>query len=253
MTAGDLWQDAPRLTPARVGLERAGDAVSTEHLLEFNRARAAARDALHTPMDVEALSIDLAGLGLGRPIHVSSLAADRQEYLLRPDLGRVLRDPAALEPSEARVGIVLADGLSPAAVNLHAPSLLRALVGRLLPSCSIAAPVLASQARVALGDHVGSALGVGTVIVLIGERPGLSSADSLGVYLTHEPRPGRTDAERNCVSNIHPPHGLGYAEAADLVTALHNSARRLGRSGVTLKAADSGQPGGGAALSPHSA
>ena len=236
MTGGDLWQDARRLTPARVGLGRAGDAVSTEHVLEFNRARAAARDTIHTRLDVEALSIELAGLGLGRPVHVSSLAADRREYLLRPDLGRVVRDPAALEPSGADVGIVLADGLSPAAVHLHAPGLVRALVGRLLPSCSVAAPVLATQARVALGDHVGTALGVGTVLVLIGERPGLSSADSLGIYLTHEPRPGRTDAERNCVSNIHPPHGLGYAEAADLVTALHDSARRLGQSGVMLKA-----------------
>ena len=95
--------------------------------------------------------------------------------------------------------------------------------------------MIATSARVALGDHVGAALGVRTLLVLIGERPGLSVADSLGVYLTHEPRPGRADAERNCVSNIHPPEGLGYAAAARVVAGLVDGARRLGRSGVDLK------------------
>jgi ethanolamine ammonia-lyase small subunit len=119
-------------------------------------------------------------------------------------------------------------------VHEHGPGLVAALRER-LPGWSLAPPVVATQARVALGDAVGEALGVRAVVVFIGERPGLSSADSLGVYLTWDPRPGRVDSERNCVSNVRPPHGLSYAQAADTVAALLTAARELGASGVALK------------------
>ncbi|WP_347057315.1 ethanolamine ammonia-lyase light chain EutC [Blastococcus sp. HT6-30] len=129
---------------------------------------------------------------------------------------------------------MLADGLSPRAVHEHGAVLTTALLDR-LADWSVAPVVLAAQARVALGDEIGAALGARVALVLIGERPGLSSADSLGVYLTWDPRPGRVDPERNCVSNVRPPHGLGYAQAADLVARLLEAARVLGASGVALK------------------
>jgi len=136
---------------------------------------------------------------------------------------------------DADIGVVLADGLSPRALVEHGVGLLTALVTTLGESYSIAAPVIATQARVALGDHIGARMGVRTLIVVIGERPGLTVADSLGIYLTHLPRAGRTDADRNCISNIHPPEGLGYGAAARVVAGLVDGARRLGRSGVDLK------------------
>jgi ethanolamine ammonia-lyase small subunit len=135
----------------------------------------------------------------------------------------------------AEIGVVLADGLSPRALVDHGVGLFSELVSAMSQRYSIAAPVIATQARVALGDHIGERMGVQTLIVIIGERPGLSVADSLGIYLTHLPRAGRTDADRNCISNIHPPEGLGYADAARVVAGLVAGARRLGRSGVDLK------------------
>ncbi len=177
----------------------------------------------------------MAALGAGEPTVVHSQARDREEYLRRPDLGRVPAEKDVVTPGGADVGIVLADGLSPRALAVHGAPLLSALVNELSPMYSIAAPVVATRARVAIGDHIGAALGVATVLVVIGERPGLSVADSLGVYLTHQPRPGRSDAERNCVSNIHPPDGLDYAQAAATVLRLVTGARKLGRSGVALK------------------
>ncbi len=129
---------------------------------------------------------------------------------------------------------MIGDGLSSRAVANHAVPMMRELVNS-LADLTLAPPVVVTQARVAVGDWIGRRLGVRTVLVLIGERPGLSVADSLGIYLTHEPRPGRTDAERNCISNIHPPEGLGYAEAAATAARLVRGARALGRSGVDLK------------------
>ncbi|MEU4313692.1 ethanolamine ammonia-lyase subunit EutC [Nocardia sp. NPDC024068] len=234
-----FWDDLRLLTQARIGLGRAGDALPTRRVLEFAAAHAAARDAVHTDLDVPALVARLGDYDLGEPVHVRSRAADRAEYLRRPDLGRL---PAAaalpLRPGPGNgwdIGVVLADGLSARALADHGPPTLDALLPLLRQQYSIAPPVVATQARVALGDQVGAALGVSTVLVLIGERPGLSVADSLGVYLTHLPRPGRTDADRNCVSNIHPPEGLGYRRAAEVITGLVEGARRLGRSGVALK------------------
>jgi len=231
-----IWQGLRRHTQARIGLGRSGDAQPTRSVLEFRAAHALARDAVRRPLDVDHLVRGVAGLGLGEPVVVTSRATGRQEYLRRPDLGRQPADLSAIPCSQAEVGIVLCDGLSSAALAEHGVPLLRALADVIGEHRSIAAPVIATRARVALGDHIGQAMGVQTVIVVIGERPGLSVAASLGMYLTHLPRPGRTDAERNCVSNIHPPEGLGYTEAARVVDALIDGARRLGRSGVELKA-----------------
>lgn len=239
-----FWTGLRSFTQARIGLGRAGDALPTRRVLEFAAAHAAARDAVHTPLDVPVLSARLAELGIGEPVHIASRARDRAEYLRRPDLGRLPAgefgrgsgSPEQVLPhSGAEIGLVLADGLSARALAEHGPPTVAALLEVLRPRCSIAPPVVATQARVALGDHIGEALGVSTVLVLIGERPGLSVADSLGVYLTHLPRPGRTDADRNCVSNIHPPEGLGYRRAAEVIATLVAGARLLGRSGVGLK------------------
>ncbi|WP_280424234.1 ethanolamine ammonia-lyase subunit EutC [Nocardia carnea] len=234
-----FWTGLRTLTQARIGLGRAGDALPTRRVLEFAAAHAHARDAVHTALDVTAFSARIAALGLGEPIHIPSRARDRAEYLRRPDLGRLPAEgqiPFDSTPAGgSSIGVVLADGLSARALTEHGPPLLEALMELLRPRYSIAVPVVATQARVALGDHIGAALGVSTVLVLIGERPGLSVADSLGIYLTHRPRPGATDADRNCVSNIHPPEGLGYRRAAEVTTGLIAGAHRLGRSGVELK------------------
>lgn len=235
MTGPDFWDPMRTATQARIGLGRAGDALPTRRVLEFAAAHAAARDAVHLPLDVEELVPRIAALGLGDPAVVTSRAASRPEYLRRPDLGRLPADLSSVPCTGADVGIVLADGLSPRALSAHAPALVAALCAALPPDLTVAPPVIATQARVALGDHIAEALGVPTVLVLIGERPGLSVADSVGIYLTQHPEPGRTDAERNCISNIHPPDGLDYATAARVAAGLVTGARRLGRSGVDLK------------------
>jgi ethanolamine ammonia-lyase small subunit len=226
----DPWAVLRSATRARVALGRAGDALPTARELEFRAAHAAARDAVHSPLDVDRLRADLDGEVLA----VASAAPDRATYLQRPDLGRQLAEGTTLPGTGADLAVVLADGLSPRAVHAHGPGLAAALIER-LPGWSVAPLVVATQARVALGDAIGAALSVRAVVVLIGERPGLSSADSLGVYLTWDPRPGRVDSERNCVSNVRPPHGLSYAQAADTVATLLGAARELGASGVALK------------------
>ncbi|CAN3129084.1 ethanolamine ammonia-lyase subunit EutC [Mycobacterium sp. smrl_JER01] len=235
VAADDVWAPLRRITRARIGLGRAGNALPSQRVLEFKAAHSAARDAVHVPLDGDELAARLESLGLGVPLRVRSRAADRAEYLRRPDLGRQPADLSALPESGADIGIVLADGLSPRALAEHGAGLLAALVDEFGGRYRLAPPVIATQARVALGDHIGAALGVSTVLMIIGERPGLSVADSLGIYLTHLPRPGRTDADRNCISNIHPPHGLPYQRAARIADALVTGARRLGRSGVDLK------------------
>lgn len=243
IAARAFWAELRRNTQARIGLGRTGDALPTADVLELRAAHAAARDAVHNPLDVEVLAAQVKSLGLGDPVQVRSRAGSRSEYLRRPDLGRLPGEselPAgqgisALGHSGADIGVVLADGLSPRALTDHGAPMLAALFDALGDRFTFAPPVIATQSRVALGDHIGHAQGVGTVLVLIGERPGLSVADSLGIYLTHLPRPGRADSERNCVSNIHPPEGLGYARAAQVTAGLIEGARRLGRSGVDLK------------------
>lgn len=231
----DLWDGLRLRTAARIGLGRTGDSLPTSRVLEFAAAHAAARDAVHQPLDVGGHAAAVAEVGLGEPIVVTSKASDRSEYLRRPDLGRTPDDLTAVSDVGADIGFVLADGLSPIALSEHGVGLLSALKDVLAPRYSLAPPVIATQARVALGDHIGAAQRVGTLIVIIGERPGLSVADSVGIYLTHLPKPGRADSMRNCISNIHPPGGLGYTDAARVCAALVDGARKLGRSGVDLK------------------
>ncbi|BBY22186.1 ethanolamine ammonia-lyase subunit EutC [Mycobacterium stomatepiae] len=230
-----FWDELRKTTQARIGLGRAGNALPTHEVLELAGAHAAARDAVHIPLDITRLAQEIEPIGIGEPVIVTSRATSREEYLRRPDLGRLLADSIVVPEEPADVGFVLADGLSPTALMHHGPALLQELVAQLRTSYRLAPPVIATQARVALGDHVATQAHYGTLLVIIGERPGLSVADSLGIYLTHLPRPGCTDADRNCISNIRPPDGLSYREAARIAMSLIAGARRLGRSGVALK------------------
>jgi len=231
--APDPWSMLRRHTAARIGLGRAGDSVPTPRLLEFELAHARARDAVHAPIDFDAVRAELGELDT---IAVHSAAPDRAIYLQRPDLGRRLDpdSPRLLERDEYDLAFVIADGLSARAVHDHSAPTLQAVLER-LDGWRIAPVVLATQSRVALGDEIGERLGARLVAVLIGERPGLSAADSLGIYLTAHPRVGRRDSERNCISNIHPPDGLGYRSAAQKLVLLMSEARRLGITGVALK------------------
>jgi ethanolamine ammonia-lyase small subunit len=228
----DPWRDLRRHTAARIALGRSGDALPTRHLLDFQLAHARARDAVHLGFDSEAIAASLAGLAC---VTVRSAAPDRAAYLQYPDLGRRLNpdDLPLLRKGDYDAVFVLADGLSARAVHDHAASLLTATV-ELLPDWKIAPVVLAHQARVALGDEIAMAMGAALVVMLIGERPGLSAADSLGAYLTFGPRRGLQNADRNCISNIRP-DGLAIPLAARKLAFLMAEARRLKLSGVGLK------------------
>jgi ethanolamine ammonia-lyase small subunit len=229
-----LWRDLRRFTPARVALGRAGTGLPTAAHLAFQADHAAARDAVHAELDLDRLQADLAASGLAARV-VRSACPDRRSFLLRPDLGRRLAaaDHAALAaaPTPGRIAFLVCDGLSAIAVQRQAAALLALAVPALEPEAPV---VLARQGRVALGDGVGEALGAAGIVVLIGERPGLSAPDSLGVYLTWQPRRGRQDAERNCLSNIRPA-GMSIAEAARRLIWLAAEMRRRGCSGVALK------------------
>lgn len=224
------WAAMRALTAARIGLDRSGASLGTAPLLEFRLAHARARDAVHHDL----IAPNLAGLGLP-VVSVHSQAADRRTYLMRPDLGRLLAEPEALaaHPGPYDLAIVVADGLSALAAERHAVPLLTLLLPA-LDGWTLTPLVVARQARVALGDAVAAATGAAAVLVLIGERPGLSAPDSLGAYLTWAPRPGTTDASRNCVSNIRP-DGLAYQDAARKLAFLLERMRNIGRSGVLLK------------------
>jgi ethanolamine ammonia-lyase small subunit len=234
------------LTPARVGLGRAGASLPTEALLAFTLDHARARDAVHAAFDASRLMTELAGLGLNA-LEVSSQAPDRRDYLRRPDLGRMLdagsrRLLAGRSGDPCALAVVIGDGLSPAAVNVHAVELVRNLAARLAEAgIEIGIVVVASGARVALGDEIGAALGARMVVMLIGERPGLSAPDSLGAYLTFGPRIGLTDAERNCISNIHGA-GLSYDEAAFKIAWLVREGLARQLTGVALKDESGGPP-----------
>lgn len=227
----DPWAALRATTRARIALGRTGNALRVKDLLEFQLAHARARDAVHTPLDAAALAQSIAPLPY---MMVRSQAADRATYLRRPDLGRQL-DPACRTNSSGPCDavFVIADGLSPAGVQLHAPKLLHACFDR-LTGWAIAPVVIATQARVALGDEIGALLQATLCVMLIGERPGLSVANSLGVYLTYQPRPGRRDSERNCISNIHE-DGLSTNAAADMLVWLMTEARHRKLAGVDLK------------------
>lgn len=242
------WSHLREFTDARIGLGRAGISLPTRKLLEFQLAHARAQDAVHLPLDVQALCDQLAALdelaGTEPPIMLHSQASDRMTYLQRPDLGRRL-DVASSERLRGRssqvpydLALVIVDGLSSLAVQGNAVPFIQAV----LRECTadreqdwrIAPLTVVEQGRVAIGDEVGDCLNANAVLVLIGERPGLSSPDSLGLYLTWGPRPGLTDASRNCISNVRPA-GLSYPNASKRLFYLLRESRRQKLSGVRLK------------------
>lgn len=232
--------DLKHLTPARVALGRSGASLPTQALLDFTLDHARARDAVHAAFDVSTLVSGLGELGL-HAIEVASRAGNRRLYLGRPDLGRRLDQASAQrladlgDAARGSVVIVIGDGLSPTAVHGHAVALMRELLPRLAAAqIKTGAVVVASNARVALGDEIGEMLGASLVAMLIGERPGLSAPDSLGAYLTFAPKLGRTDADRNCVSNIHRA-GLTYEEAAFKIAWLIRTGISRKVTGVALK------------------
>lgn len=238
LTTSDSWQALRALTPARIALGRAGCALPTGEVLRFGLAHARARDAVHLPLDVARLAAELTAAGFAS-LRVHSAAPDRRTYLLRPDLGRKLRadDRETLLASAsppADLCFVIADGLSAQAVQRHAVPLLQSFHARYAGGWAVTPVVIAEQGRVALGDEVGECLRARLVVVLIGERPGLSSPDSLGIYLTYGPQLGRTDAERNCISNVRP-EGLPCDAAAGRLVWLAEAALQRGATGVVLK------------------
>jgi len=244
----DPWTVLRRHTPARIALGRAGTSLPTSEVLRFAAAHAQARDAVHLPLDAAALEADLRARG--HPVlQVRSRAATRTEYLVRPDLGRLLDDAgqAAIDAQRAAAGpvdlcVVVGDGLSAIAAQRHAAVLVAALAealggdgsGAPVAGVRIGPVVIATQARVALADDIGQRLGASLALILLGERPGLSSPDSLGAYLTWAPAPGHAEAERNCVSNIRP-EGLPVPAAAARLAWLVREALRRRMTGIELK------------------
>jgi ethanolamine ammonia-lyase small subunit len=233
-----IWDELRRLSGARIGLQRTGASLATGPLLDFKLAHARARDAVHDELDEVQLSADLKGLGLD-VIVTASAAEDRQRFLMRPDLGRRLAPgaEAKLAPHAGRhdVVFVIADGLSARAVQRHAQPVLAGVIPMLrAEGWRIGPLVIVRHGRVAIGDVIASLLGGGSVAVLIGERPGLTAPDSMGAYLTWQPHPGTTDADRNCISNIRP-DGIGYADAAFKIAHLLRAMRARRISGVQLK------------------
>ncbi|MES1930132.1 ethanolamine ammonia-lyase small subunit [Salinisphaera dokdonensis CL-ES53] len=243
------WRALRDFTDARIGLGRAGISLPTHELLAFQLAHAQAKDAVHLPLDVGTLCEHLMALGApaptDEPLRLRSQANDRITYLQRPDLGRRLDDESCArlggDESDTQaacdLALVVVDGLSARAVQAHAAPFIGALSDALDADddeWQLARLTVVEQGRVAIGDEIGERLNARAVLVLIGERPGLSSPDSLGVYLTWSPEPGTTDAYRNCISNIRPA-GLQIAEASERALYLLREARRLELSGVKLK------------------
>jgi ethanolamine ammonia-lyase small subunit len=234
MLVNDRWANLRGLTSARIALGHSGTALPTSEILNFRLQHAQARDAVHVAMDGAVVAREVSALGF-ETLHLRSAAPNRETYLRRPDLGRRLVDGERIARGVFDVAFVIGDGLSALAIHRHAAALLATLAPE-LGNWRIAPVGIVEEARVAIGDEVGSRVGADLVVVLIGERPGLSSPDSLGVYLTWNPLPGRTDAERNCISNIRD-GGLSYAAAAQKLLFLMTEARRRKLSGVNLKEA----------------
>ncbi len=237
--ARDPWDHLRQHTPARIALGRTGVSLPTRELLDFALAHAQARDAIHLPLDTDALCASLQQQGWPAPLLLHSQARDRHEYLLRPDLGRRL-DAASVERLGAVAAerpdlvLVLGDGLSALGIQQHGAALLGAIRRALDPALRVGPLVVVRQARVAVADEVGERLGAAAVAMVVGERPGLSSPDSVGIYLTHAPRVGCSDAQRNCISNVRPA-GQDLDTAARRLAWLLGESRRLGLSGVGLK------------------
>jgi ethanolamine ammonia-lyase small subunit len=236
----DPWSALTRFTAARIGLGRAGGSIPTQPLLAFQLAHARARDAVQRDIDLDAVQRGLGERGF-EVLRLQTAAPDRRTFVQRPDLGRILGFEAkALLEDKGRIGppfdavFVVADGLSAQAAERHAPAILERIAPKLAEARWRLAPVcLVSQGRVAVGDEIGALLPAAMTVILIGERPGLSSPDSLGIYLTWDPVPGRSNAERNCISNIRP-EGLSYALAAHKLFYLMSEARRHKLSGLGL-------------------
>ncbi|WP_166216811.1 ethanolamine ammonia-lyase subunit EutC [Pseudomonas atagonensis] len=236
------WLELRRLTPARIALGRTGTSLPTRAQLDFQFAHAQARDAVHLPFDHSGISAQLSERGR-ESLLLHSAAVDRNSYLQRPDLGRklsdasaqCLREYAAAHPGGVDLAIVVADGLSALAVHRHTlPFLTRLEEQMSADGWSMAPVVLVEQGRVAVGDEIGELLGARMLVMLIGERPGLSSPDSLGLYFTYNPKVGLTDAYRNCISNVRL-EGLSYGMAAHRLLYLMREACRRQLSGVSLK------------------
>nr|WP_314567845.1 ethanolamine ammonia-lyase subunit EutC [uncultured Pseudomonas sp.] len=236
------WLELRRLTPARIALGRTGTSIPTNAQLDFQYAHAQARDAVHLPFDHAGLSSQLAERGRDSLL-LHSAAADRHSYLQRPDLGRrlsdesaqALHDHASANPGGVDLAVVVADGLSALAVHKHTlPFLTRMEEQTHAEGWSLSPVILVEQGRVAVADEIGQLLGARMVVILIGERPGLSSPDSLGLYFTYNPKVGLTDAYRNCISNVRL-EGLSYGMAAHRLLYLMREACRRQLSGVNLK------------------
>lgn len=230
MPAQDIFERWRSITSARIGLMRSGQGISTRAMLEFQIAFAQARDAVHSRLDTAALADALGS----DTIVTHSAVPDRVAYLMDPGLGRRLASDAVIAGDACEAVIVVADGLSATAVQRHAPEIVHALRAH-MSDWKIAPIVIAEQARVAIGDDIGSRFGADLVIVLIGERPGLSAADSVGAYLTWAPLVGRSDSERNCVSNIRHPGGLHPQIGAANIAWLADAARSGRLTGIGLK------------------
>ncbi len=235
----DPWQQLKNFTRARIAIGRAGSSLPTREVLDFGLAHAMARDAVHLALDIDALEADIQQQQF-TTFRAKSMASDRASYLLRPDWGRRLHEQSLMQLQNINPKtpidflIVVADGLSSLAVSRHAAPLLAEIRHHLPADWHTGHVVIASQARVAIGDEIGQALNAKMVAMLIGERPGLSSPDSLGIYLTYQPKLGLSDADRNCISNVRP-EGLQYAAAAKKLLWLAKEAMRLKVTGVSLK------------------
>lgn len=240
----DPWHKLRQFTQARIAQGRAGHAQTTAALLDFQLAHASARDAVHLPWDVEAYSRRATALGV-ETIILATQVSDRVHYLKRPDLGRTLNPAsrerlAALTDTGTDIALIFSNGLSSTAMDAHGLALLSAILdayrSKFVPNVMRIAPIcLVPNARVALSDEIGALLKAKLCVIVLGERPGLSAADSLGIYMTYNPNPANTDAERNCISNIRPPEGLSCEAAAAKLLYLSEQALRLRFSGVALK------------------
>jgi ethanolamine ammonia-lyase small subunit len=236
----DTWVALRRFTQARIALGRAGHAVPTRELLDFQLAHAQARDAVHFPWDIDAFAGQLRDIG-EEVLILDTPVGSRSEYLRRPDLGRILTEESRTRlknctAGEADVALIVTNGLSSTAVEQHGMPLLQAIVNGYRTQQIRLAPIsMVANGRVALSDDIGGIFAARVAVIVVGERPGLSAADSLGIYLTFAPKAGNTDAQRNCISNIRPPEGLGYEAAAAKLIYLTGEAMRRGISGVALK------------------
>lgn len=233
------WESLRRFTAARIALGRCGSSLPTRELLKFQLAHAQARDAVHASLDAPALATAIGNATGQKTVVVETLARSRSEYIMRPDLGRQLRQESRslLEGMRGPHDVCLAivDGLSATAIERNVFPFVQSLLPALHAAGLSLAPIcVVQQGRVAIGDEVGWALGSRLSIVCIGERPGLSSPDSMGIYLTYAPRPGTTDERRNCISNVRA-EGLPPARAAQRLLVLAQQALQLQLSGVNLK------------------